>query len=127
MRQNSFAVSRQPRFDNGHDPFAEGQGRRQHALLGREQLRLPPLTPSLPGSQGSEGGLMGESRTGKDKPGGVSSQRAKKPAADRTARPSDPVFNDWLQQQLETFYGEIVDEPVPQSLIDLIKRHQKKS
>ena len=127
MRPNSFAVNRQPRFDSGRDPFAEGQGRRQHVVPGREQLRVPTPTMPLPGSRGSEGGLMRESRTGKDKPGGVSSHRAKKPAADRAGRSTDPVFNEWLQKQLETFYGEIVDEPVPQALIDLIKRHQKKS
>jgi len=37
-----------------------------------------------------------------------------------TTRPTDPVMDRWLRRQLRLAYDEVVDEPVPGKLLDLV-------
>ncbi len=37
-----------------------------------------------------------------------------------TTRPADPVMDRWLRRQLRLAYDEVVDEPVPAELLDLV-------
>ena len=37
------------------------------------------------------------------------------------ARPANPVMDRWLRRQLRLAYDEVVDEPMPGELLDLVE------
>ena len=37
-----------------------------------------------------------------------------------TTRPTDHVMDRWLRRQLRLAYDQVVDEPVPEELLDLV-------
>ncbi len=51
-------------------------------------------------------------------------EKTKKPRQKNASDGSeDPIFNNWLETKLRSAYSSVLDEPIPEDLINLL--HQK--
>jgi hypothetical protein len=56
------------------------------------------------------------------------SGKGKKGSMEATAEPSTPdrAFDRWLERGLKDLYAPVLDEPVPDDLVELIRKHRKR-
>ncbi len=64
------------------------------------------------------------SRPSSDADGGQKKRPRTKDGKASAARDEDPLFDEWLRDELTELYAPVLKEPIPDEMMDIIKKHR---